>query len=248
MYDEFGDAQQRRLYRGAHHVFYLNGIHVVRDCLTFEVFSAGSGNQYDVQIDAHRGLSCSCPDHRHNGTPLCKHMVFVLSRRLAIQSLPIPPAGAGHGYKIRFTEKEFEGFYQTTVALQRVPLDQVPVGVGSAAAAGGASKFTHEVVDLTKDQPPKGVQYAERKRPYGKDETCCFCLDELELDVLQGDHTSHQWCPTCENLWHPDCYQKMKQYQERQRPPRAAACPFCRSVSKTVCMSFPPVVDKKSPS
>ena len=229
MYNEFGDAQQRRVYRGTHHVFYLNGIRVEPQSLDFEVFSAGSGKQYDVQIHADRGVSCSCPDHSRNGTPLCKHIVFVLSRRLASPSLPIPPPGAGFGHKIRFSQGEYDAFRQTAAALlvERPP------------QLRDESKFTHEESAAGPSKAPKGVRYAERKRAYTSEETCCFCLDELELTTLQKDPLSHQWCPTCENLWHPDCFQTMKQYQERQRPPRAAACPFCRTVITVVCAPFP---------
>lgn len=212
---QFGNPQQRRIYRGVNHAFLLNQIRAESQCLTFEVFSETSGKVYDIQIHAEQGMSCSCPDHSQNGTQLCKHMIFVLTRRLALGMLPIPNPGARWGEKIRFSQSQFDSFHQTTTAL----LD----------------RFVAEVkVEVSKPPPPTlGIQFAERQRPYGKDETCCFCLDELALECLEGGALSHQWCPKCENLWHPDCYASMKKHHERKH--QSPSCPFCRTVLKFVC-------------
>jgi len=248
------ESQQNRLRKGATHPFLLLHMSINRDSsaaiqlpwLSFDVLSCVSQNQYQVSLHSSNGCSCSCPDHSQSGTPVCKHIIFILTRRLGWSLLDIPPARQLQKHQ-KFVVA-VERFAQAVSKAEELQARFSPLVEAKASGSEDALPETAlpNAVDsvgaasFTRARPPVVVKRARdldlpvilvlRKRPYTAAESCCFCLEDYSQCDLEKNLAPHQWCSSCENLWHPDCFD---QYVKAAHG--AVTCPFCRTALCCVC-------------
>lgn len=213
--------------------------------LHFEVLSRVSNKEYDVDIDETQGrvIRCSCPDHTANGTPLCKHMVFVLTRRLHRSSFLSNASSRPH-VRVSYTPEQFgelaemtrnllSRFAQARDEVQGDGTDEIALDCYGIAESTGASASDVIVPSHPRRKPAPlvpvdGVLRGKRKRVYDETESCVLCLDDMPTD-----QRVHQWCSGCECLWHAECFSDLVRVYKRTQ--RIVQCPCCRRQPVVVC-------------
>jgi len=175
------------------------------DNLTCQFIILGStGNVYTVEIG--KLASCTCPDHLKGN--LCKHILFVLIKVMAIN--PTSPLI----YQEAWLESELRDmFHQMSERYRRV---------SGAVLANSKVRATYAKLEKgvgVDDDEAETDESTARRQQVQEDDDCPICLD-----TLQGSGSKTTFCRSrCGANFHQACINQWL-HQHRSKP----TCPNCR--------------------
>ncbi|KAJ3774327.1 hypothetical protein FB446DRAFT_482676 [Lentinula raphanica] len=183
------------------------------DALKEEFTVQGStGNVYTVTVD--NVPHCSCPDHLKGHH--CKHLLFILLKVLQI------PQSSNCWYQKALLTNELSEIFSTAP-----PPPQLRGSfIANQNVVGAWREATGRAPPTAKEESTPSVD--PRRIPTSEDD-CPICYDKMnenELD-LTGLKNILEWCDSCHNPVHKECWTQWKTTKQKQDQP--LTCVYCRS-------------------
>ncbi|KAJ3997344.1 hypothetical protein F5050DRAFT_1569589 [Lentinula boryana] len=176
------------------------------------IVQGSTGNVYTVTI--HNVPHCNCPDHQKGHH--CKHLLFILLKVLQI------PQSSNYWYQRALLTDELSDIFSAAPPPPQLRgsfiANQNVVGAWREATGRGPT-LTHTKSSISDDS---------RRIPASGDD-CPICYDKMndeELD-LSGLEKILEWCNSCHNPVHKECWNQWRTTKQRQD--QSLTCVYCRS-------------------
>jgi hypothetical protein len=198
------DARAKRAL--AQRMFLLDAEQVDTEHTAFTV-SGSTGNLYKVACNGSDvvHVSCTCADFRFHRSPVCKHTVFVMRRVLGV------PARSPLWHQRKLARADWDSIANLSA------LESLPKNVRPHKSVLNKIRRSLGLPTDDADEEPHAM------RAISDDTACAICFEEM----TEAARNSYEFCQTCENGMHRDCFAALKAATSNQRG--GLACPYCRS-------------------